>query len=79
MAERVEWFSDYIIDALDRKLFFVGFIDIKSFLLLIYSLEDHISDVANIGQTYQDIDGTSIVSKKLHKQQIRDHINRNMN
>ena len=79
MAEHVEWFSDYIIDALDRKLFFVGFIDIKSFLLLIYSLEDHISDVANIGQTYQDIDGTSIVSKTLHKQQIRDHINRDRN
>ena len=79
MAEAVEWFSDYITHALDRKLFFVGFIDIKSFLLLIYSLEDHISDVANIGQTYQDIDGTSIVSKKLQKQQIRDHINRDMN
>ena len=63
MAERVEWFSDYIIDALDHKLFFVGFIDIKSFLLLIYSLEDHISDVANICQTYQDIHGTSIVKK----------------
>ena len=56
MAERVEWFSDYIIDALDRKLFFVGFIDIKSFLLLISSVESHISDVANIGQTYQDIE-----------------------
>ena len=79
MAEAVEWFSDYITHALDRKLFFVGFIDIKSFLLLISSVEDHISDVANIGQTYQNIDGTSIVSKTLHKQQIRDHINRDRN